>query len=488
MKHGFLDEYAWLGSPVHRLDARLKIAVSIVLVAAIVSTPATACAPLAGYAAFLGGVFLLSRLPVAHVLSRLAMVLPFVGVTALFIPFLPDGEVSGRYYHGVGLAISHSGLLVFWNILSKSLLGALAMILLTSSTPFPLLLAGLAWWRVPRLFIMILSFAYRYLFVLLEEAQRMKRARDARCYAGQWLWQAQVIGQMTGTLFLRSYERGERVYLAMLARGFDGGPLAISDSRSSIEQRNGPSAAKSQEPRAKSQEQAAWAVEVNGLSYSYPDGTPALREVSLKVAKGERVALIGANGAGKSTLLLHLNGILQSSAVRVGGLPVTGANLKSIRRKAGLVFQNPDDQLFCPTVFEDVAFGPRNLRLPAAEVEARVRESLGAVAMADCEKRSAFHLSLGQKRRVALATVLALRPELLILDEPSSHLDPRGRRELAGLLKDIGGTQLLATHDLELARELCTRAIVLEKGRVLAEGEPGSLLRDKAFLQAHGLA
>ena len=503
MKHGCLDEQAGMDSPVHRLDARLKIVLTLVLVIAIVSTPVTAGALLAGFAAFLGGVFLLSRLPAKHVLSRLGMVIPFVGVAALFIPFLPDGAVSGGYNLGTGGAgISHSGLQVFWNVLSRSLLSALAVILLTSSTPFSVLLEGLAWWRVPRLFIMILSFAYRYVFVLGDEAQRMKRARDARCYSGQWLWQAQVIGQMIGTLFLRSYERGERVYLAMLARGFEGGPPSLLGSRSALERPHGARGTDSQSPNSRSilaacrlgvsvprsQEPPPWAVEVKALSYSYPDGTPALQGVSLKVAKGERVALIGANGAGKSTLLLHLNGILQSSAVAVGGLPASGANLARIRQSAGLAFQNPDDQLFCPTVFEDVAFGPRNLRLAAAEVEARVRESLGAVGLAGCEKRSAFHLSIGQKRRAALATVLALRPEILMLDEPSSHLDPRGRRELGGLLKRIGGTQLIATHDLELAVELCTRAIVLEKGRVLTEGEPAKLLRDSAFLQAHGLA
>ncbi|MGD0089504.1 MAG: cobalt ECF transporter T component CbiQ, partial [Planctomycetota bacterium] len=371
------------------------------------------------------------------------------------------------------LALPRSGLLVFWNILAKSLLGASAVILLTSTTPFPALLGGLAWLRVPRLFIMVLSFAYRYVFVLLDEAQRMKRARDARCYAGQWLWQTQVVGQMLGTLFLRSYERGERVYLAMLARGYETGRECGAGSQTALQD---------------GRPQADWAIEVQRLSYSYPDGTCALREVSFKVARDERVALIGANGAGKSTLLLHLNGILPSSAVAVAGLPVTGANLKSVRRKVGLVFQNPDDQLFCPTVFEDVAFGPRNLHLSAEEVEGRVREGLRSVGMEGAGKRSAFHLSLGQKRRVALATVLALRPEILVLDEPTSHLDPRGRRELAALLKNIGGTLLVATHDLDLAIELCSRAIVLEEGQVLVEGAAGQLLRDKDFLLAHGLA
>ena len=494
MNHGFLDRHAYLDSPAHRLDACGKIILTLCFAAAVVSTPAEAGAAFLAYALLLAAVLLLSRLPLTHVLVRLAIVLPFVAAVAVFIPFLPAHGIGGGYNLGLGgLRVSHAGLLVFRNVLAKALLGAAAVILLTSTTPFPVLLQGLARLRVPRVLLMLLSFAYRYIFVLVDEAQRMKRARDSRCYSGQWLWQASIVGRMIGTLFLRSYERGERVYLAMLARGYDGigpsGHRAIGSSdgiqNAGLKLRNGE--APGAKPAAKSQE-PAWAIEVTALSYAYPDGSPALHELTFSIAKDERLALVGPNGAGKSTLLLHLNGILQSAAVKVAGLPVTRANLQAVRRKVGLVFQDPDDQLFCPTVFEDVAFGPRNLRLNAAEVEQRVRAALRGVGLEGFEQRGAFHLSVGQKKRAALATVLAMQPEILALDEPTSNLDRRGRRELIALLKRLSGTQVIATHDLELAAEVCGRVIVLEQGRVVAHGDPRTVLSDQAFLLAHGLA
>jgi len=230
------------------------------------------------------------------------------------------------------------------------------------------------------------------------------------------------------------------------------------------------------------------AIQVEALSFTYPDGQRALDGLSLSVRDGEKVGLIGANGAGKSTLLLHLNGILPNrGCVRVLGMKVEKANLKSIRQSVGLVFQNPDDQLFCPTVAEDVAFGPRQLRLPEAEVAARVRESLAAVGLRGLEARSAFHLSVGEKKRVAIATVLSMNAKVLALDEPTSNLDPRSRKELIRLLRRLGGTQIVASHDLDFVRTLCDRAVLLSKGRNVAEGAPEKILSDRALLEAHGL-
>ncbi|MCX5999216.1 MAG: ABC transporter ATP-binding protein [Chloroflexi bacterium] len=230
-------------------------------------------------------------------------------------------------------------------------------------------------------------------------------------------------------------------------------------------------------------------VRIEHLSFEYPDGQPALQDVSLSVGSGEKVAIIGPNGAGKSTLLLHLNGILHSDgAVRVLGMPLEGRNIKTIRSRVGLVFQDPDDQLFSPTVFEDVAFGPINMGFPEPEVRRRVAEALGRVVMGGYESRSPHHLSRGEKKRIAIATVLSMGPEILVFDEPTSDLDPRSKWALIELLKGLALTEIITTHDLEIVRLLCQRAIVLDKGQVVADGPTAEILGDTPLLEAHGLA
>jgi cobalt/nickel transport system ATP-binding protein len=233
-------------------------------------------------------------------------------------------------------------------------------------------------------------------------------------------------------------------------------------------------------------------LRVHGLRYAYPDGHVALHGVDLDVGRGERVALLGPNGAGKTTLVLHLNGILAGGGgtVEVGGLAVNPADrpgLAEIRRRVGIVFQDPDDQLFMPTVAEDVAFGPANLGLRGAELAERVDEALVAVKMADYRDRAPHHLSFGQRRRVAVATVLAMRPEILVLDEPSSNLDPASRRELSEILQGLPVTVLMVTHDLPYALELCGRSVILDQGRVMADGPTVDLLGDAALLGRHRL-
>jgi cobalt/nickel transport system ATP-binding protein len=228
---------------------------------------------------------------------------------------------------------------------------------------------------------------------------------------------------------------------------------------------------------------------VEDLAFAYPDGHQALFGVDLRVGQGERVALLGPNGAGKTTLVLHLNGILRGGRgrVSVAGLPVDRAHLQEIRRRVGVVFQDPDDQLFMPTVGEDVAFGPRNLGLPEPEVAARVAAALQQVGMADCAGRPPHHLSFGQRRRVAVATVLSMHPEVLVLDEPSSNLDPAGRRELAEVLESLPVTMLMVTHDLPYALQLCPRSVVLDGGIVVADGPTRELLADAELLARHRL-
>lgn len=230
-------------------------------------------------------------------------------------------------------------------------------------------------------------------------------------------------------------------------------------------------------------------LDVRGLAYAYPDGHQALFGVDLSVGRGERVALLGPNGAGKTTLVLHLNGILDAGAgtVAVAGLPVEKRNLAEIRRRVGIVFQDPDDQLFMPTVREDVAFGPAAAGLRGPELEARVLAALAQVGMAEFAGRPPHHLSFGQRRRVAVATVLAMEPEILVLDEPSSNLDPASRRELADILRSLDITVLMVTHDLPYALELCPRAVILSDGAIVADGPTHELLGDEALMGAHRL-
>ncbi len=230
-------------------------------------------------------------------------------------------------------------------------------------------------------------------------------------------------------------------------------------------------------------------VEVQGLHFTYPDGVEALHDVSFRAGHGEAVALVGGNGAGKSTLLQHLNGHLpaQRGRVVIGDTVVTPRTATLARRAIGMVFQDPDDQLFMPTVADDVAFGPLNAGLPPDQVEDRVAQALARVGMSHVRARPPYRLSAGEKRAVAIATVLAMAPDILVMDEPSANLDPRARRRLIDLLRSFDHTRIIATHDLELVVEVCPRVIVLDGGRVVADGPTEEILGDEALMLAHGL-
>jgi cobalt/nickel transport system ATP-binding protein len=231
------------------------------------------------------------------------------------------------------------------------------------------------------------------------------------------------------------------------------------------------------------------ALDLTGVRFSYPDGTLALDGVDLAVDEGESVALLGPNGAGKSTLLLHLNGILRASegTVAVEGVAVGDDTVRAIRARVGMVFQDPDDQLFMTTLYDDVAFGPLNMGLGRDEVDRRSHEALHAVGLAEETSRPAQHLSFGQRKRAAIATVLSMRPGLLVLDEPTSNLDPRARREMIALLGALPATKIVATHDMDLARRLCDRIVIVDGGKVVADGATDVVLADAATLEAHGL-
>jgi cobalt/nickel transport system ATP-binding protein len=227
-------------------------------------------------------------------------------------------------------------------------------------------------------------------------------------------------------------------------------------------------------------------VEVIHLHHRYPDGTTAIKDVSFRITHGESVAIIGANGAGKSTLLQHLNGCLEATSgqIRIGDTPLSKGTLPTIRRTVGMVFQNPDDQLFMPTVFDDVAFGPFNLGLTSADVEKRVAEALAQVGAGHLSAKPPYHLSGGEKKRVAIATVLAMTPDILVLDEPTSGLDPCARRQIMALLQEFHHTKIFTTHDLDMVLELCQRTIILREGEIMADGPTGEIFQNDKLLAA----
>lgn len=230
-------------------------------------------------------------------------------------------------------------------------------------------------------------------------------------------------------------------------------------------------------------------VEVADLKHTYPDGTIAVRGISFRIHHGESVAVVGANGAGKSTLLLHLNGYLtpQHGSVRIGDFPLTKETVHDIRKTVGMIFQDPDDQLFMPTVYDDVAFGPLNLGLPPDEVEHRVQDALVRTAVAHLRERPPYKLSGGEKRAVAIATVLAMTPDILVMDEPTSNLDPRARRTLIELLAGFHHTKIIATHDLDMVLDLCERTIVIHDGHIMADGPTLDIFNDETLLASSHL-
>ena len=464
------------GSPVHGLDPRAKVMGLVALTVVAVSTSLAAWPVFVACGVAVAVLAALARVPPKQLWLRIRVVLPLVLLLAIFVPFVRPG---GAEYEVGPLTVHQGGLEVMALIAAKATIGALSAALLLTTTGFAGILRGLEGLRVPRAFVLITGFTYRYLFVIAEEVRRMRSAVVARGYRPKTALRAGAMGRVAGTLFVRSHDRGERVYRAMLARGWNGSMPHLVQLRLQ--------AADAVFLAAVVVPLLALRVAL-GLTYHYPDGRAALRGVDLHVDHGGRVALLGPNGAGKTTLMMHLNGLLRGTGeLEVAELEVGPKNLADLRSRVGLVFQDPDDQLFMPTVREDIAFGPLNMGLDEAEVGRRVDEALGSVRMGHAVDRAPHQLSMGERRRVAIATVLAMGPQLLVLDEPSANLDPRARRELLDVLEGFERTMLVTTHDLPLAAELCEPAVVLADGTVVADGPCTEILGDSALLAAHDL-
>jgi cobalt/nickel transport system ATP-binding protein len=474
-----------------RLDARAKLVTTLAFIVAVVSFErytVSALLPLAAYPLLLAA---LGEVPAAPVLRKLLLAAPFAVMVGLFNPLLDRAPMPA-----FGDTTIAAGWVSFASILLRFALTAGAALVLVACTGMHTLCAALGRLGVPRVFTAQLLFLFRYAFVLGEEAARMTTARAARRRPSGRARQLRTLGRAPPAARLRT-----------------GAARAPGDDRARLRRRTAQPARTALDrarhalraglvcvlragargrPAAVARRRAAWRcrvshhlVETRDLAYAYPDGTPALRGVTCRFHHGEAIGVVGANGAGKSTLLLHLNGLLlpQAGEVRIGDLPVTAATRAQIHRTVGFVFQDADDQLFMPTVEEDVAFGPLNMGLPADEVRARVQAALQTVGAAHLAARAPYRLSGGEKRLVAIAGVLAMSPDVLVLDEPSAGLDPAARRRLIVLLRSFTHTRVIATHDLDLVLDVCTRVLVLHEGRVQADGAPCEIFGDLELLQ-----
>jgi cobalt ECF transporter T component CbiQ len=422
-----------------------------------------------------------SGISIRHIFKRLLLIVPFGLGAVVFIPFQGEGT---PLLHLWAWTATEEGVGDAAVILLKIVCANLLITYLMAVTPLFDLIKSLRTIGFPSIFIEMMGLMMRYFFLLKEEAASMLKAQRSRGMRIEgWLWNKRTykrFGELLGVLFLRAYRRSERIYLSISARGgFAGGMQEGAGSPLDT----GDITRKPQEGRGRQM-----AIDVRNAYYQYGE-IEALRGVSFTIERGAKAVLMGPNGAGKSTLISLLNGLEQPSRgeVTVLGEKLTRESGVRLRQRVGVVYQDPDDQIFSTTVEEDVAFGPRNLGLSEAEVEERVHTALGSVGMRELRKRSPFELSYGQKRRVAIAGVLAMRPEIIILDEPMAFLDPKSRDDLHALLETMhlmGMTLVVATHDVDFAVEWADQVLILGDGRMLDSGTTDLLFDDGLLAKA----
>ncbi len=483
-----LDEYAHLDSPIHRWEPRAKFVALFALIIAFSMVRDLHLVPF--MLVITAGLYALARLPLSFLIARLKYPGVFLLALVIILPLFTGSTVIAQ----IGfLSVRAEGLTYMALVVSRFAAILTVSLILFGTAPFMTHVRTLRRLGIPPLLADLLLLTVRYLFQIADAFQRMQIAMRLRGFSLTHLngRSASQLAGLLASLFIRSYEQAERVYHAMRLRGYGESPSSAlkaphppTPSPSQAIERG--SSAPVFLPSLAGDDADTPALSITRLAFSYPGRPPVLNGIDLSVQYGERVGVIGANGAGKTSLFLTICGVLTPSSgeIRAGGelLP-----LGKVQPSIGLVFQNSDDQLFSPTVREDVAFGAVNLSLSAAEVEARVSEALTLTGAAHLADRAPHHLSGGEKRMVAIAAVLAMRPRLVLYDEPDANLDSRARRRLIHFLQAAPHTLLLASHDLELILEVCDRVIVLDEGRVVADGAARTIMADQVLMQAHGL-
>ncbi len=458
----YIDEYAHLNSPLHRADPRAKFAALLALMLLFSLVRDVALIPVMLSIAAL--LYAVSRLPVTFLVSRLRYPGLFLLVLVVVLPLFVGQTVLWRMGP---LALRAEGLEYMLLLVGRFIAILTLSLILFGTTPVVTTTRTLRTFGIPALLTDMLLLTLRYLFEMAEMLGQMQNAMLLRGFTLTRFTRlgAAHLANLVGTLLVRSYEQSERVFQAMKLRGY------------ALHQDAGPS------PAAPTQDVI---LDVDHLTVAYPRCPPVLQNVALTVHRGERVGIIGPNGAGKTSLFLALTGLIKPSGgtITLCGRPVHAGKFHP---EIGLVFQNPADQLFSPTVRDDVAFGPLNLGLDAQATRARVDSALALTATGHLAERAPHHLSGGEKRMVAIAGVWAMEPQLVLYDEPDANLDSRARRRFIDFLRAVPHTCCIASHDLELILEVCDRVVVLDQGRIMADGPPREIMAQAALMKAHGL-
>lgn len=468
--HLHIDQYAHLNSPIHRWNPRFKFLSLLALMLAFSFVQDLRLVPVMLLVTVL--IFAISRLPLTFLLHRMRYPGIFLAVLIVILPlFTGQTEIVQLGF----LSVKSEGVAYMLLVVGRFLSILTVSLVLFGTSSFLTTVTTMRSLGIPALLTDILMLTVRYIFELADALTRMQRAMTLRGFTLSGLNQRGItqLARLLGSLFIRSYEQAERVYKAMALRGY-GETRTTSDHPATESAETVPSTPE------------MIALELQDVHFAYPGRPATLDGVSLRIQQGERVGLIGPNGAGKTSLFLTSCGVHTPTAgtVLAYGHPVQPGKFHP---KLGMVFQNADDQLFSPTVREDLAFGPVNVGLDEAVVAARVEAALDATRTTHLAERAPHHLSGGEKRMVAIASVLALQPGLVLYDEPDANLDMRARRRLIEFLQSAPHTVVLASHDLEMILEVCERVVLLDEGRIIADGDPNRIMADAALMEAHGL-